>query len=67
MTQAILYKKDIRNAYVIKASRADFFITVLNHYGMRDGGPIFRIMKEHIGMYVPTQIMRRKSIIQIVI
>lgn len=49
MSQAILFKKDTRNAYVIKASRAKFFITVLNHV-VRDDGPIFRVMKEHIGI-----------------
>lgn len=49
MTQSIIYKKDTSNAYVIKESRANFFMVLLNYAEMRDR-PIFRIMKEPIGM-----------------
>lgn len=49
MTQSIIYQKDTSNAYVIKESRAYFFIVLLNYAEMRHG-PIFRIMKEPIGM-----------------
>lgn len=57
VSQSILFKRSTRNAYVIKASKADYFIKVLNHIEMRDDGPIFRVMKEHIGIYVPTQVI----------
>lgn len=49
MTQSVLYQKNTSNAYVIKESRAYFFIVLLNYAEMRDG-PLFRIMKEPIGM-----------------
>lgn len=49
MTQSIIYLKNTSNAYVIKESRAKFFMVLLNYAALRDG-PIFRIMKEPIGM-----------------
>lgn len=56
MSQLILYKKDTSNAYVVTASKAYFFTTVLNHAELRDDGPIFRVMKEQIGK--KTQIIK---------